>query len=800
MALAGGSQERVARWSLGMVALVAAGCGDDGHVVAHGPKVKPSSGGSAVDDGGTPSRDGGKASGGATGSGGATSSGGATNTDAGKSSPSCTPKGTTETKCSDGADDDCDGYVDCLDSDCEGMTCGTTSGLTCTGGACLGPSNGLPDLPRIDNVRVIQQGDTSIIQFEPIAGALDYRVYPMPKSGDIMTGQNGEVAVKNAVYRCAGDRPFQARADDPAALFTGSLSGAANTINNYERKESEALLGYVYLTPGPGRTPVYRMSNPEGAGGFMNANWVVPLYGEANSSEYALGTAARDKFLAAGFRDDGIAFYAPDDGTRKVYRKEYHGLWNGSLIALYFTDGPEADARAKDDPSIVTDFGQPFQILDSEMPGAVALHRVLYNGTHTFDVLAAGDARYQRVLTQGNQPLWSVTWPALTGPTTLVVEALDQGCPFPGGYVSSTHADADSFNYPSMTLDEARLSTGEVFINGQHETTNRPKPLARAFVDVKPETPPKMDWFDGFDPGATWEPFKIDSGNNGVFIYRNDKYSIDFSGCSPNLTIGPLLGQLAVGYADFGSSCNMSLVPKNVPTTLGPDSFLHARMSVEIPSTGRRYPQLMITTTKVLNPGDVQPLDSVPLHARLGPLPFDKAPPGPERSIIVQPFGGYHELQIQFCDQRGWGVSAQCPQANIYGYHAGDYTDTWDSPWLPVPVMGDVAGYDRPVRFDVYASTKRVYVFIDEAPAGCAVLPDGKMPEGPVNVAFRGVLYHSGIDESVTPDTSGQQYLKRFSLSHFDRHMDDLGIDLSVAAPTWDESRLPCGTRWYGGG
>jgi hypothetical protein len=116
-----------------------------------------------------------------------------------------------------------------------------------------------------------------------------------------------------------------------------------------------------------------------------------------------------------------------------------------------------------------------------------------------------------------------------------------------------------------------------------------------------------------------------------------------------------------------------------------------------------------------------------------------------------------------------------------------------------VPVLGDLAGFDRPVQFDVYASTERVYVFIDDKPAGCGVLPAGRMPEGQVNVAFRAVLYHSGIDESVTPEDSGHQYLRRFSLSHFDRSMDDFGIDMDVPAPAWDETRMPCGTRWYGG-
>jgi hypothetical protein len=28
--------------------------------------------------------------------------------------------------------------------------------------------------------------------------------------------------------------------------------------------------------------------------------------------------------------------------------------------------------------------------------------------------------------------------------------------------------------------------------------------------------------------------------------------------------------------------------------------------------------------------------------------------------------------------------------------------------------------------------------------------------------------------------------------------MDDFGIDLATPAPVWDETVLPCGTKWYG--
>ncbi|MFT3922021.1 MAG: hypothetical protein QM778_05770 [Myxococcales bacterium] len=705
----------------------------------------------------------------------------------------------TETACTDGLDDDCDGFSDCLDTDCDGVSCGADD-LTCTAGACLHPSDGLPELPRIDNVRITQRGDTAIIEFEPVAGARDYRIYPLPKTGDeVLTGTQGELVVKNAIYRCAGDRPFKWRKDDPATAFDASLKGGANLVNNYERQEADSLLGYVYLTPGADREPVYRVSDPAGHGGFQNADWVVPLTSECFSAEYVIGSDAKDALVAKGWRDDGIAFYAPTAGTKPVYRKEYKDLWNGPHVTLYFTEGAEFTYRGMEDPAIVTGFGERFRIFPDAQPGTVPLRRVLYSGNNSFDVLAAGEPRYQRVLNQGNQPLWSLTWPGLTEKTVLVVEALDQGCPFPNGYIASHDAPKDDFNFPSLSLDKARLASGEVFINGQFDPANRPKPVARAYVEVTPKPDPDMDWFEGFDPGAPWEPFEIASGNNGVFIYRNSKWAADFSGCSNNLTFGPFLGQLWSGFTDFGSSCNMSIIPLDVAPKIANDKFMHVRMSTTVPSTGRRYPQLMITTTDVLNPGDVQPLDSVPLHARLGPFSFDMKPPGDERTIVVQPFGGYHELEIEFCDGTGWGVSQQCPRANIYGHHAGDYTETWESPWLPVPVVGDLAGFDRPVQFDVYASTDRVYVFMDDKPAGCAVLPAGRMPAGDVNVAFRGVLYHSGIDESVVGEDSPHQYLRRYSLSHIDRPMDDLGIDMGVDAPAWNEQLLPCGTRWYGG-
>jgi hypothetical protein len=752
---------------------------------------------------------------------GAGGSGGAGGSPKPAPGPMCKAVAMTEATCSGGVDEDCDGFVDCLDSECDGQACG--DGLKCSGGACRKPcaagANCVPELPAIQNVRITKRGDTATIDFEPVAGALDYRIYPEPAEGDWLIGAAGEVGVKNGVYRCAGDRVVQPREADSANSFDCSLSGCDNARHGYVRSKEESTLGYVFLTPGPDRLPVYRVADPAGGGGFRNADWVVPLYSEANSAEYVTDTAARDALLAKGWRDDGIVFYTAKAATKTVYRVKYApgADWQGSNVVFFFTDGPEQVARAKQPAKEIADMGPRFQILATQAPDSVALHRVTYPGS--FDVLAAGEARFQQVLHQGGRPLWSLTWPGITRPTRFVVEALDKGCPFPGGYIAAMHVAADvdrtskqPFNEPSITLDEARLSSGEVFINGQHEPTNRPKPIARAYVDVTPDPQPKMDFLATFDQGGPWEPFTRWKDNN-AFIFRNADWAIDTSGCTDNFSFGPVLGQFMLGFADGGSSCNVSITPRKVATRIAPDKFLHVRMASDIPSTGRRYPQILITNTPLLPdpPANASNIDNVPVHIRLGKFPFelvgpdmkagtaDDLPPQGNQSIIVQPFGGYQETQIEYCDARGWGVSQQCNRANVYGFHAGDYQATWKQPWLAVPVQGDLAGYDRLVTWDVYASTTRVYVFMDGKPAACAVLPAGKMPAGPVTVAYRAVIYHCGIDETVTPANTGHQYERQHSLCHSDRRMDDFGIDLAVPAPAWDESVLPCGTKWYGG-
>jgi hypothetical protein len=654
--------------------------------------------------------------------------------------------------------------------------------VTCAGADCLVPCTGddcLAELPPLENLVARVRGDTLLVDFSAVAGARDYRIYPYPESGSLLVADDGSVAVRDATYRCSGDRPRPRRDRDGINLLAISLEGM---IHGYMRKEADALLGYVFLTAGSGREPVYRLGDPNRNGGYTWP-YAAPPGIDYTASDYAVGTAARDALLAKGLRDDGIAFYVPRDAARKVYRAEQ----DSNDAVLYYVDGPEAAARSGG--------VERFRVLAAKTEGAVPLYRIFYASGADHDVLAAGEANRHRALNQGNVPLTTATWPGMRAKTTYVIEALDQGCPFPDGLIGAkavSAADGLGTTAPTITLQDARdPETGEVFINGQHDSTARPRAIARAYVTAEPEPAPAMDWFVGFDQALA--PFSaMYEDGNGVRIFHNDLLSVEFAAANVDFSYGTVLDQFVAG-----SSASYSLSARGADARIAASDYLHVTMSVDIASTSRRYPQVFITNAPLDPPSFEGPTRVI--TARLGPYTFEMLPPGDYQSILVQVFGPSPELQVQFCDQRGWGVSDQCPRANIYGFHAGSELSEWTAPWLPVPVLGEYVGLDRPVKFDVYASTEKVYVFVEDRPAGCAVLPAGRMPQGETTVVFGTAGYHIDVDEFVEREPAMHEFWHRRSANHVERKFDDLGIDSHVSSlpMAWDESVLPCGERFY---
>lgn len=625
----------------------------------------------------------------------------------------------------------------------------------------------LPDAYGLPNVKGVIEGANVRISFDPQVDALDYRVYALPAKSDV-----SGTTIKNATYRCAGRTavPFPAMDDSKIPDNPAVRTRVNSLVAGFARTSDDATLGYVFTTPGEGRVPVYALGDPHMKAD--NTGCYFMRWPETRVKKYTTSEQERTELLAKHWRDDGVAFYAFEPGapdTQPIYSAVEKP--DDYSATLYVKGGAEHDKRVADGLTM----SEAFAVLAGPEEGAEPLMRVFYQLTcgRGHDELVPGQARFRRAFEQGDQPVTELHFSGLTEETTLVVEALDAQCPHQGIVAPMSRPARNNdklqdmvLEYPQFqTPDELRAAspTGEVFINGQGEAT-APKAIARACLSVKPEAPPAMDFqYDG-------APEEFSEGvNTGFQIWEVESptFNVQFhSVATDEWSVGSLFGEQWVTYADWAADTNgkMRMTPK-ARATLSADKFVHATMEVDVISTQRRYPQLLIS--------DVE-----------WPVQNNLENGG---TVITQLFGGITEpmqVQLQFCDHRTWDVNNQCPKFNVDTFGEGD-----DELTLPRPEINAFFGVDRTVRFDVYASTARVYVYTNGIPYGCADLPAGKLKEGPATVTFGDVLYHSAVDlEAWYPFHLSKMHIVT------SRHFSNLGFSSNVSAPGWDESRMPCAT------
>ncbi len=643
------------------------------------------------------------------------------------------------------------------------------AGANVNGGA---PATTLPPLPRLTGVSAEVTGDSVSIALLPLDDAVDYRVYALPSNEDIALGPAGQVTIKDAIYRCAGKRQAPPVAIDGAQPLTSGYVETlvdAQNVNGYVRTLAEATLGHVYLEAGKDRTPVYALGDADPTG--ENENYFM-RWTASRLKEYVTSPDERAALLARGFRDDGIAFYVPAAASPKT-RTVYTGT--DAKARYYFVDGPEAAVRQAASPA--------FQALTDPAPGTAPLMRVYYLNLSgiSHDELAAGNARFERARRQGDDlPLFELHWSGLTQPTTLVVEALNPGCPSLPGLLAPIPVPASATHPAWLTVEQARAASpvGALYVNGQYAETSEPRALARAFLNVAPKPAPDLDWSWGFradealgdftpepcgDPsGACFQDFRQGSPRfDTSFLYVEDDRHV----------LLPLLGELWVMYADLDSGVNGKFrmtPPEKAEVSAG--GFLHVTMDVNAFTTGRRYPQILISD------------QGVPVQHQLVN----------GNALVIQPILDWpHVFELQVCDHRLWDVNQQCPFVDLR--HVFDPNDpTKELSLLPNAEVGEHVGVDRATRFEAYVSTKRAYLLLDGEPYGCVDLPATGVPVGPVTVTFGDTLFHSNNDQLQFYD------FPREHLYHdTQRHFDNLGFKSGVAAPTWDEARLPCVSRLF---
>jgi hypothetical protein len=610
-----------------------------------------------------------------------------------------------------------------------------------------------PELPRMSAISVEQKRDTALFHFAGFEDAVDYRVFDPGSPEGVSVTPQGRVVVENALYRCAGNRQFEARPR------LNSLEGDVGGF--YTRTEQESVLGYVYLEPGEGRLAVRRLADSRAD---ADDSFDAPAIAASRAARYVVEGPRAEALLALGYRDDGIAFYVPNtsESVHPIYfwQSGPRSDLDGRRLSVYFQDG--AERQAFEGSALTEFFEEELGVLDEAGADTVPLRRIFYEGGNDHDVLSAGGAEYERLLRQGNTPVFTLAWPALREPTTLVVEALDAGCPYAGRLVPER---ASRFGEAAVTtLNEAALSTGEVFVNGQHEPQSRPSAIARSFVAVAPEPRGDFDLADDFDD-EDWDSLSPATDDDGQ-RRENVPWLVETAGLQ-SYAVGAMLGQLWLDASDDGAA-GLLTVTRKVDFELTGSSYLHVTVQTNLPATARRYPFLALR--------------------------------GQEQTLVVRavglaqaPFAETVVLDLQVCSGTTWQPNVGCPRTELAGRRLGDPSDP--NPWAPVPVPGELAGFDWPVTLDLYASTQRAYLFLDGRPAGCGSFPIGALREGVVQVSFGTVVNESREDEATADETSPHQYLREYSAGRDSRRFDQLGVSRSEE-PNWQADLFPCGGEW----
>jgi hypothetical protein len=654
------------------------------------------------------------------------------------------------------------------------------------------PITSLPVVSTLSNVQVAMNGGRATITFDPVDDARDYRVYALPSNDNIQLASDGSVVIQNAIYRCAGTLHTPAvKRDDEAVQDHGINTRVASTVNGYTRTLGEATLGYVYTTADAvaGLVPVYVVGNPD----IESDNEYFYRYQASRDKKYTTSATEYATLVAAGWRDDGIAFYVP--GTASAGTKPV--LTNTSLSdtgtspRYYLNQGAELTARG------AGGFSTAFNVLTAAAPGAKPLMRVFYQNCcgRSRDELAVGQANFTRIRNQGlGNPATTLHYSGITSSKTLVVEALDRSCPFQGNISShSVAAQTISFGTYSIahsawsTIPElqGRVTNGEVFINGQSDTVvGKPKAIARAYVTLSPATRPQMDWMStpaSFSEAFTVIPCGSPDGNCfQQFRQQSATYDMQFMSAETNhWTVGNVEGELLVNYADWAADTNgkFRATVRTQKATIASNSFMHATMEVNAVGSARRYPQMIISDQNA-------------------PVQFNLIN---GRSLVLQTFADFpSRLDLEICDHVTWEVNAQCPRY-IFRHKrnsAGAITGI-----NPIPESDQfLAAVDAATKFDLYASSTRAYVFVNGKPYGCAnlasktgVSPIPVAPTGQVTVTFGDALYHSSADDNFNVKMPGSFISRRFGVST-SRHYDNLGFSSGVSAPAWDETKFPCST------
>ncbi|MBF5042604.1 hypothetical protein FGE12_09345 [Aggregicoccus sp. 17bor-14] len=425
---------------------------------------------------------------------------------------------------------------------------------------------------------------------------------------------------------------------------------------------------------------------------------------------------------------------------------------------------------------------------------------------------------------------------ALSGPTRVVVEAVDAACPFPG-VIGSEHGVVDVTNnvevkdaakglHEVYTADEIRTRYGSLIVNGHgpgprpgaQAAPVAPRVLARTTLLITPRAAPTApsDFFDGFtendQPKLVGSVKGYDRAQNPR-RYMNAKWNFYTYG-SELTQFFVDRGQLHTLIADVGQDVFASNIayPKH-PAKLYDEGYLHVSYEVASDATSRRY--WWISLCGAATEGATMEADGA-LKGSIIQTPFFHQEDGQNPSIEL-----WNCLQVFPRD--GWpftlAPSNKRPESDIRvmvnlankptrssvvnvspdQYHepniaAPGWFRTQDAAGkLLAPILDDQMLIAPRARYDLYVRRGRVVLYVNGQQRLCNDFPSVKLTMAEAAVGFGQVLYHSAGERieffSDSNDRTGQRYYLQNTPFMDERSWDNLGLQENVAAPpTFDPS------------
>ena len=457
-------------------------------------------------------------------------------------------------------------------------------------------------------------------------------------------------------------------------------------------------------------------------------------------------------------------------------------------------------------------------------------------------VFCAGQRQYNAPLPAVPEVLRQIEVLGLTGPTRVVVEALDRQCPFVGlvgDAAYSTRAEdpsltpADRVAFGIVTEATARTQyAGSLIVGGQAPGPQLaaaapwtpPRVLARTSLQLRPTGTdvPRLAFYDDF-ADATDVPVRVGDGNtysdrnsNGT-VLQNSRwsfYAYNYDHLDLHLAHGALGMTLADRYQEVFASVFMT--PRRT-VALDDDRYLHVTYTVGSDSSQRRYPWLFLCGPK---PG-VDALDAqgrlrtdivqtaffyqddgrnpslanfncLQIFSRDGlPFPLGAANARPQGDLRVM-------LNRPDAPKRSNVVNISPDQYNSRGRPGlpsrGWYQQQDAGGNLTGPMLDDQMLLAPRTRYDVYIHRSRAVVYINGSQRLCNDFPTLPLTMGQGILGIGQVLYHTSAERSefVSPTNtrSGQiHYLKNTPYADV-RTWDGVGYHEHVAAPSGFDASL----------